>query len=153
MKYYMRVLQPDEKIKYVAKLHWILYVHSILTGILALALAAFASSLSEDRKYLGFAGAAILLVLAFLSFVGSWFKRWTTEIVATDKRVIVKHGFIARRTQEMNIGKVETVDVSQGIWGRILGYGNVAIVGTGASLEPLRRVASPLQLRNAIIVG
>jgi uncharacterized membrane protein YdbT with pleckstrin-like domain len=71
----------------------------------------------------------------------------------TDKRIIYKRGFISRTTQEMNITKVETVDVVQGIWGRILGYGTVGVIGTGASLERIPYVASPLKMRNAIIVG
>jgi hypothetical protein len=73
--------------------------------------------------------------------------------VVTDKRIIHKDGFIARHTQEMNISKVETVDVVQPFWGRILGYGMVRAVGTGASLETLPYVASPLQLRSSIIAG
>jgi uncharacterized membrane protein YdbT with pleckstrin-like domain len=98
-------------------------------------------------------GAGILLVLALLSFLRAWFIRVTTEIVVTDKRIIHKIGFIARRTEEINITKVETVDVTQDITGRIFGFGTVLIRGIGGSWEPLRRVSSPLQLRNAIIVG
>ena len=95
----------------------------------------------------------ILGVLAIVFFLKSWFLQWTTETVVTDKRIIHKVGFISRHTQEMNISKVETVDVFQPFWGRILGYGTVRASGTGATLETLPRMASPLQLRSAIIVG
>jgi uncharacterized membrane protein YdbT with pleckstrin-like domain len=91
--------------------------------------------------------------LALVAFLGAWFVRVSTEIVVTDKRIIHKVGWIARRTEEINITKVETVDVAQGIVGRIFDFGTVLIKGIGGSWEPLRRVASPLQLRNAIIVG
>lgn len=53
----------------------------------------------------------------------------------------------------MNVTKVETVDVLQTFWGRIFGYGTVRAIGTGASLETLPYIASPLQLRSAIIAG
>jgi uncharacterized membrane protein YdbT with pleckstrin-like domain len=92
-------------------------------------------------------------LLTIISFARCWFVRVTTEIVVTDKRIIHKVGWIARRTEEMNITKVETVDVDQGVVGRILGFGTVLIRGIGGSWEPLRRLASPLELRNAIIVG
>lgn len=92
-------------------------------------------------------------MLTIISFARCWFVRVTTEIVVTDKRIIHKVGWIARRTEEMNITKVETVDVDQGVVGRILGFGTVLIRGIGGSWEPLRRLASPLELRNAIIVG
>jgi uncharacterized membrane protein YdbT with pleckstrin-like domain len=50
----------------------------------------------------------------------------------------------------MNMDKVESVDVDQSLLGRILGYGAVDIKGTGASIEQLKPVAHPLELRNAI---
>ena len=53
----------------------------------------------------------------------------------------------------MNITKIETVDVEQSIAGRLMGFGTVLIRGTGAGFEPLRRVADPLALRSAILVG
>jgi uncharacterized membrane protein YdbT with pleckstrin-like domain len=53
----------------------------------------------------------------------------------------------------MNITKIETVDVEQPIVGRLFGYGTVSVHGTGASMEPMRQVAHPLQLRNSILVG
>ena len=65
----------------------------------------------------------------------------------------MKTGWISVRTEEMNISKVETVDVNQSVIGRILGYGDVLVKGTGASLEPVYRVSGPIALRNAITVG
>jgi uncharacterized membrane protein YdbT with pleckstrin-like domain len=153
MSYYQKILQPDETVKYVGKLHWIIYKHSILLGILAVVLAVVSLNLAEDWKLAVLAGSGVLAVLAILAFLRSWFVQWTTETVVTDKRIIHKLGFIARHTQEMNITKVETVDVMQSFWGRILGYGIVRAIGTGATWETLRPVASPLQLRNAITIG
>lgn len=153
MKYYLKVLQPDETVRYVGSLHWIIYRSAIFFGVLAVVAAVYSLNLNENQKSLGLIGSAILLILALFFFLRSWFLQWTTETVVTDKRIIHKGGFIARRTQEMNITKIETVDVSQSFWGRILGYGTVRAVGTGASLETLPYVASPLQLRSAIIAG
>jgi uncharacterized membrane protein YdbT with pleckstrin-like domain len=153
MAYYTKVLQPDEQVRYIGKLHWIIYKSSILLGLLAVVVAIFSATLGENQKLAALIGAAILAVVAIMAFLRSWFLQWTTETVVTDKRIIHKGGFIARHTQEMNITKVETVDVIQSFWGRILGYGMVRAIGTGASLETLRYMASPLQLRSAIIVG
>jgi len=49
------------------------------------------------------------------------------------------------------MGKVATVDVDQSVLGRLLNYGTVTVKGTGLTFEPLRRVESPIELRNAII--
>jgi uncharacterized membrane protein YdbT with pleckstrin-like domain len=154
MAYYRKVLQPDETVRYVAALHWTIYRHAILFVVLSLAAALGATQVAggPPRRAI-LAAAALLLLLAVMSYLRAWFRQKTTEIVITDKRIMHKRGFIGRRTEEMNISKVETVDVDQHLLGRILGYGTVWIRGVGGGLEPLRWVGEPLALRNAIIVG
>jgi uncharacterized membrane protein YdbT with pleckstrin-like domain len=71
----------------------------------------------------------------------------------TDRRVILNHGLLTRHTLEMNMSKIEMVDVQQSLAGRIWGYGTVVIRGTGADIEPLVDIRSPLRIRNAIVVG
>ena len=66
-------------------------------------------------------------------------------------RVIYKRGFIRRMTSEINMNKIETVEVAQSILGRLLGYGSVHILGTGRGIERLDRVADPVALRNHIV--
>lgn len=85
------------------------------------------------------------LGLVFLVWV--WIVYATTEFALTDKRVIAKTGLIARRTVEMFLDKVESLNVTQGIFGRLLDFGTVTLVGTGATKEPIRSVSAPLMLR------
>jgi uncharacterized membrane protein YdbT with pleckstrin-like domain len=99
------------------------------------------------------AAAALVALYSLLTLFGVAVRRATTEIVVTDRRVLFKTGIVGRRTAEMNISKIETVDVLQGVWGRMLGFGTVLVRGTGAGLEPLKRVAAPVALRNAIVAG
>lgn len=153
MAYYTKVLQADETVRYVGGLHWTIYRNAILLAVVAVAALIACLGVSGDWQLIVLAVAGLFLLLAGVSFLGAWFARITTEIVVTDRRIIHKVGWIARRTEEMNITKVETVDVSQGIGGRIFNYGTVAIRGIGGGWEPLRRVGSPLDLRNAIVVG
>jgi uncharacterized membrane protein YdbT with pleckstrin-like domain len=68
----------------------------------------------------------------------------------TDRRVVHKTGFIKRRTFEMALDKIESVDVNQSILGRILNYGDVTIMGVGEGHETITTIASPLAFRNAI---
>jgi uncharacterized membrane protein YdbT with pleckstrin-like domain len=92
----------------------------------------------------------IVLALALLAFLQAWFRRAITELAITNRRVIYKRGFLRRHTVEMNMDKVETVDVDQTVAGRLLGFGSIRVQGTGQGIENLNRVASPVQLRNAI---
>lgn len=57
----------------------------------------------------------------------------TTEFAVTNKRVIVKRGFIRRDTDELRLGKVETVKVDQSITGRILRFSTIDVIGTGGT--------------------
>ena len=66
------------------------------------------------------------------------------EYALTTKRVVSKEGVISRNTEEMRLTKAETVEVKQGILGRILGYGTVIVTGTGSSYVAFKTVADPL---------
>lgn len=155
MKYYQKVMRPDEKLAFRSSIHWIVYWPAIL--FLLLAVVACAAWLvfqpEEHGAYAAAAAALILGLLALLSFVRAFLRRLGTEIVVTDHRVIYKRGLMSRHTVEMNVSKIETVDVEQSIWGRMLNYGDVVIRGTGGTFEPLIGIQHPLQLRNAILVG
>lgn len=156
MAYYTNVIQADETLKYLGKPHWIIYKTSIFFAVLAAlfgTLDALGYNQFTDRIPVFSAIWIVFLAGAVLLFLPSWYRRMTTEIVITDKRIICKSGWISRRTEEMNISKVETVDVNQSVLGRLLGYGDVLVKGTGASLEPVYRVSRPIELRNAITVG
>jgi uncharacterized membrane protein YdbT with pleckstrin-like domain len=74
----------------------------------------------------------------------------TSELVITDRRVLIKVGFIQRQTFEMFISKIESVAVTQGMIGRFFNYGTVEIRGTGGSSESFATIAAPLQFRDAI---
>lgn len=156
MAYYTKVIQADEHLKYLGKPHWIVYKTSICFALVAAlcgTLDALGYNQFTDRIPVFTAVWIAFLVGAVVLFLPPWFRRMNTEIVVTDKRIICKRGWISRHTEEMNISKVETVDVNQSIVGRILGYGDVLVKGTGASLEPIYCVSGPIELRNAITVG
>jgi uncharacterized membrane protein YdbT with pleckstrin-like domain len=57
---------------------------------------------------------------------------FTDEFIITNKRVISRVGIIQKKERTFHICKVEGVQVKQSILGRILGYGDVTISGTGS---------------------
>ena len=74
-------------------------------------------------------------------------KMLTSEFAITNKRIIIKVGLISRRTVEMNLNKIESVNVDQGILGRILGYGTIVVIGTGGTREPFATISNPIGFR------
>jgi uncharacterized membrane protein YdbT with pleckstrin-like domain len=141
------VLAEGERIVYRAHISRWKFFLSYLLGILFVlaGLAAYVrrSDMGTDSPIL----AAILLVVGILLFLTAVVRRWTTELVLTNRRLIMKQGLVARNTVEMNLGKVESLHVNQSLMGRLFDYGDVTVVGTGSSLEPLRGISSPLALR------
>jgi uncharacterized membrane protein YdbT with pleckstrin-like domain len=148
MSYVAKVLQPGEHVIHVGRLHWIMYLPAII--VLVIGLAALAIPSTSDNRVVIYSISGVLVLIAALSAFRAWFRQFTTEIAVTDRRIIYKTGFIARRTAEMNMHRVETVAVEQGIFGRVLNYGTVHIRGTGAGIENLTMVADPLRLRSTI---
>jgi uncharacterized membrane protein YdbT with pleckstrin-like domain len=148
MSYVQHVLQPGEQVRHVSSIHWIVY----WPGAAVALLAVVAFWLGDTRLLAGlwrYTAYALALVAAFL-LIQQWFQWWVTEIAVTNRRVIYKRGLIQRETNEMNMDKVESVQVDQSIFGRMLGYGNVTILGTGEGFKTLRTIASPVELRNSV---
>ncbi len=149
MSYVRSVLQPGESVRYATNVHWIIYLPGLL--LLALALVAYWTAfqpVSAYRIWVWIAG--FLLACAAVALFLAWFRRWTTEIAVTDRRIIYKRGFIRRHTIEMHLDKVESVDVDQSILGRIFGYGDILIRGVGVGIEPLKNIGSPIEFRNHV---
>ena len=100
-----------------------------------------------------FAGWILAGVLLAVVVVGLFILGWvfvkvrTTEIAITTKRVIAKFGFIRRSTVEINLSKVESIQVDQGILGRLFDFGTVIIAGAGNPVAPIAGVADPLEFR------
>src|SRR5439155_24609019 len=114
-------------------------------------LLIFSRMVTSDMLTLVCLSLAAIAALAALYWTATaWFHRWTTETDVTNFRIVHKTGFIKRRTFEMSLDKVESVDVNQSILGRILNYGDVTILGVGEGKETISTIASPLDFRNHI---
>jgi uncharacterized membrane protein YdbT with pleckstrin-like domain len=150
-RYIDDILQPGEKVLYSTNAHWIFYLPAIAAWIVALFLFLLSrQTVTESLVLLSLSAAAVVALVALYWTVKAWFHRWTTETDVTNLRVVHKTGFIKRRTFEMSLDKVESVDVNQSILGRMLNYGNVTVRGVGEGSETIDTIASPLDFRNHI---
>lgn len=91
----------------------------------------------------------IILVGVFI-FAGMAIKMKTTDFAVTNRRVILKRGWLNLRTQEVSTSSIETVEVAQTFWGRIFGYGKVRVTGTGDSHIVFPPMKNPIAFRRAI---
>ena len=128
MTYIEKTLSSKESIQFSFELHWIAWLP--LVGWLLLALPTF----------------GITLLMAGYEYL----RIKCIEQAVTNRRVIFKRGIISRHTEEMLLNSVETVEIRQSIWGRILGYATIMITGRGESDLQLKWMQKPLEVKRAI---
>jgi len=98
------------------------------------------------RHWINFFSLRSLFTLGLLPLI----EYWTSEFAVTNKRVIMKVGLIRRETLELNLQRIESLNVDQSLMGRLLGYGTITIIGTGGTREPFPRIAHPLEFLKAV---
>ena len=151
MSYLREVLQPGETVRFHTNVHWFVYLKAIAAFLIALVFLIW-FALSDPSSPVLLVVALIFALIGAVLFVPAWLRRLGTEVAVTDRRVIYKTGLMRRHSIEINMDKVESVDVDQSILGRLFGYGSITIRGTGESIEPLWGIAHPIEFRNHVLV-
>jgi uncharacterized membrane protein YdbT with pleckstrin-like domain len=154
-----KVLNANEKVLFRTRLHWL----PCAPGALVLSLLAFvalASIALFGRPTMGRlltqqpAGAWILLgvlvAVAIVPLLALRFLVRTHEFGVTDRRLVATMGWIAVRTVDLGVSKIETIVVEQGLFGRMLGYGDLKVTGTGGTSEVFHGVRDPIGFRKAV---
>jgi uncharacterized membrane protein YdbT with pleckstrin-like domain len=157
MSYIAKNLNPGERILYETRLHWIVLLRAMVAdavvggGGIALLVWSIAGQHTErgEAQMIGIAGVT-LIVLGGLILAIATLRRNSTEMAVTNKRIIIKKGFFTKRTIELFLSKVESIDVEQTLGGRMLGFGSITVRGIGGTNEPFSRVADPLEFRRQV---
>jgi uncharacterized membrane protein YdbT with pleckstrin-like domain len=126
MSYLDESLGPDEKIVARFALHW----------------------MAKGRLILGIV--LIPVVVGIFITIYEWLRLRAIELGVTTHRVVRKTGIISRETEEIRLSAIETVDLHQTTWGRLLGYGDVRVTGRGESSLVFSRVTDPVGVKRAI---
>jgi uncharacterized membrane protein YdbT with pleckstrin-like domain len=146
MSYVEKNLISGEKLIYRTGIHWIVlfwpFVFAVLLGGAGVAVYMY-------RNDLGWIGGALVAIAAIILIVAE-FRRNSTEMAVTNRRVIIKTGIASRRSLEIMLPKVESIGIDESAGGRILGYGTVTIHGTGGTPEPFRLIAHPSEFRRQV---
>jgi len=146
--YVERHLLAGERVVYKTRLHWVLFLKPALVVLAGVALAVVLRQV-QDPPWLWMIGAAVALIGLVWGLV-HYVELMTSEFAVTSSRLILKVGLISRYTTELLLTKVETIGVQQGLIGRMLGYGDLTVTGTGGAREVFRRVRDPIGFRNHV---
>jgi uncharacterized membrane protein YdbT with pleckstrin-like domain len=159
MSYIDANLIPGEEVVYQTRLHWIVMLGHILFALFVLGapggiLLFYAKKEQTETPsqdvHVMLVGAGVLLASSVVVIIAGLVRRNATEMAVTTRRVVIKTGLASRKTIEMLLNKVESVEVRETASGRILGYGTIVLIGTGGTSEPFYKIAHPLEFRSRV---
>ena len=93
-------------------------------------------------------GVIALLMAIYVLF--TFLKLKLTEMACTNRRVIFKSGIVSLKTAEVKVDKIESIQIEQTFWGRILGCGNIIFSGTGTTKVEFFNVSRPWKIKTEI---
>ena len=128
MGYIQDSLSDGEQVKELFRLHWFAKVPMIVWIVLAIP----------------------TLGLTLLLAIWEWLKLRSIEQGVTNKRVIFKTGIVSRKSEEMKISSIETVEIVQSVMGRVFGFGTVVVTGRGISNLVFKNVNDPMDVKRKI---
>ncbi|MBD8389207.1 PH domain-containing protein [Dysgonomonas mossii] len=145
MNYIQKNLLSGEEIKYVAKLHFFLFVQPIILLIIGAFLASSPKEISAMTHYAGL----LILFFGIVSLLSRILIKVGSSYAVTNKRVILKTGVISRRAVDLVLAKCEGLHIKQSILGRIFNFGTITVT-TGGVSSSYPYIANPLDFRREI---
>jgi uncharacterized membrane protein YdbT with pleckstrin-like domain len=91
-----------------------------------------------------------IAIVGVVIFIVAAVHMLTTDFAVTNRRVVIKRGWLNRRTQELAVESVEGVSLRQSLIARLFGYGRVIVTGTGEGTLVFPPMAHPVTFRRAI---
>ena len=146
MSYVDRHLLSGEAVTYRTRLHWKLYGLPLLLVLLVLAPLTWLAAARSSTPALAFLPAGVALIVLAIA----WLKRRSSEFAVTNKRVIIKLGVLNTRSIELLLPKIEGIEVTQSLTGRLFGYGEIIVTGSGGTKELFEGIQTPLDFRQAV---
>ena len=118
-------LEPGEELRLNARPHSVALARPLGRALVAAAAGGVCVVLGSSVHWtLAVVGAIALALAALLALAAVW--QWDrTEVVLTTEKLFVVYGILGRRAAAVRLDRIQTVEVEQGLVGRVLGYGTL----------------------------
>jgi uncharacterized membrane protein YdbT with pleckstrin-like domain len=114
-------LKKDEKLLVVIRQHWLKLILPFIAWLLLTVLLFI--FLKEDNTKI-----ALVIALITALYPAYLYLEWKYNLWGvTNMRVVDENGFFTRYSKESPLDKINNVEYTQSIWGRMFGYGDVEI--------------------------
>lgn len=154
MSYIKKTLMPDEQVLYYTHPHGVVFFPPVLWLLFAIFLPIINTGAAAGFVVFGHTlcewVTRFALLMIIYSFFSSLVNYMTSEYAITSKRIIMKTGLIRRNAFEIFLQRVESVQIIQSVFGRIMNYGIITIGGVGGSKDMFYFIPHPLTFRQKI---
>lgn len=99
-----------------------------------------------------FGGILLGFLIVPLTYLKIWIKTHSIEYRLTNERFFVKRGIISRHIDELELFRVKDVSSSQGVFQRLLGYGNILVLSTDDTCPKIvvEGIKSPVEMKELL---
>ncbi len=140
-----QLLAPHEKLIYIGHLHWFLFKESITTLILTTSLYyfSFVYFSAQLRDFLNIIITLLFFYAAF-KFLLEYLKHTSSFFLITNERILIQVGLFKTTSMAIALPKIQTIEVNQTLFGQMLHYGTINIMGIGINtMNKFDMVAHP----------
>jgi uncharacterized membrane protein YdbT with pleckstrin-like domain len=138
--YTRQTLLTNEKLLYFTRPHWVIFLLPVVLILLGWSLPS----------HHVFSLSGLILLIGIVRLIYAVIFYYTAEYSITNKRVLIKTGWIRRASLEIYLNRVESIKVNQSILGRFLNYGAIRVIGIGGSSDEFSYVPNPIQFRHNV---
>lgn len=159
MSYAKSLLARGEEVVFESGQHWFAVIGrawwAIIGAILGLAVVLFVASPPEES--LDGPAEILALIVLLLSFARIGWVIWgwrNTEFLVTTRRIIRAEGIFNKRMADSNLEKVNDAHLTQSLFGRIFGYGDLDILTAADEMglvEDFPMLADPVEFKIAML--
>ena len=145
----LKFLNEDEEVVLDLRPHWWHMAGPTLALVLVITAAIYVAS-RTDRGWarIPFLVLVLVLLIWFLARIARW---TTTNLVVTSDRLIVRTGVIAKRGREIPLERINDIVVTQSLFERVLGAGDLMIESGGErGQESFHNCPRPPRVQNEI---
>jgi hypothetical protein len=144
-------LREGETIIHKGRPHWIVFGWAILLGLLS-ARFMLGAGLPANREatQVCLIIAGMLALYAVAAACVAQLYRWSSRLILTNRRVVLKAGILRQRSSEFLLGTIASVLVEFPVTGRLFHYGTLTVRGFGGSQEFIKRISRPERVRELI---
>jgi hypothetical protein len=156
MSYADSLLSTGERVTHRTRQHWLVLVWGARIPIAAILAALLLVILSQNVTG---TPRDVLSILTAVLFVGGLaFLAWATlqylntEFILTNRRVIQVQGVVNKRATDSSLEKINDAVLSQSIFGRIFGFGDLDVLTAAeAGIERFRMIIDPIGFKRSML--